>query len=223
MRKLNNKGITTIEVLICFVLVVVITVSMYATISNFNEKKVIEGYKEEVFDYKNVLTKEIQDDFIKIGLVHAQYEKNVDSNTGITIHKLKCNLKDDTERVLIVEQRLAASSYHPDGSTTNDDYFMIKYGNSETDYIEYPLPDLGSSGYNTSTSKVCDPDVVNPNCRKIQDLSIDTVSINTSDDNILSIYIGFYHPDLDTKYAINIVSPINYVPTPSDDSSSWEY
>ena len=221
--KLNNKGITTIEVLICFVLVVVITVSMYATISNFNERKVIEGYKEEVFDYKNILTKEIQDDFIKVGLVHAEYTKNTDSNTGITTYKLKCNLKDDTTRVLIVEQRLAASSYHTEGSTTKDDYFMIKYGNDETDYIEYPLPDLGYSGYNTSTSKVCDPDDSNSNCRKIQDLSINTVSIDISNDNVLSIYIGFYHPDLDTKYAINIVSPINYIPSSSDSISNWEY
>ena len=39
MKKLNNKGITTVEVLICFVLVVIITVSIYATVSSFNEKK----------------------------------------------------------------------------------------------------------------------------------------------------------------------------------------
>jgi len=55
--KLNNKGITTIEILICFVLVVIITVSMYTIISTFNEKKIIEGYKEEITTYKNTLTR----------------------------------------------------------------------------------------------------------------------------------------------------------------------
>ena len=75
MKKLNNKGITTVEVLICFVLVVIITSSIYVTISSFNEKKTLEGYKEKIINYKNLLTKDIQDDFIKIGITHASYEK----------------------------------------------------------------------------------------------------------------------------------------------------
>ena len=42
MKKLNNKGITTIEVIICFILVVTITTSMFATVSSFNQKRIIE-------------------------------------------------------------------------------------------------------------------------------------------------------------------------------------
>ena len=219
MKKLNNKGITTIEVLICFILVVIITVSMYATVSNFNEKKIIEGYKEEIYDYKNTLTKEIQDDFIKIGLTHAKYDKTI--NGSKVTHTVTCTLKDGTERQLIVEQTLAASSYHIGGSTTEDDSFMIKYG-SPSDLIEYPIPELGYSGYNPSTSKVCDADH-DSGCLKVQDLSINNVLINITDDNVLSIYIGFYHPELTTKYAINIVCPIDYISSGYDSSSNWNY
>ena len=32
MKKLNQSGVTTVEILICFVIVVAITVSMYATV-----------------------------------------------------------------------------------------------------------------------------------------------------------------------------------------------
>ena len=39
MKKLNKKGMTTIEILVCFVLVAIITVSMYTTISAYNNKQ----------------------------------------------------------------------------------------------------------------------------------------------------------------------------------------
>ena len=56
--KLNNRGITTIEVIICFVLVITIATAMYGTVASFNQKRIIEQYKEEIYTYKNVLTKQ---------------------------------------------------------------------------------------------------------------------------------------------------------------------
>ncbi len=223
MRKLNNRGITTIEVLICFVLVIVITVSIYATVSSLNEKKIIEGYKEKIYNYKNLLTKDIQDDFIKIGLTHVRYETTFDGDK--TIHTLYCNLKDGSERRLIIEQQLAASSYHIGGSLTSDDYFMIKYGTPPNDIIDRDLPDVGHSGYDPIRKEVCDVDSTerDADCRLIKDLSINNVLINITDDNVLSIYIGFYHPEFTTRYSINIVAPIDYVSSGYDSSSNWDY
>lgn len=206
MKRLNNKGITTVEVLICFVLVVIITVSMYAIISNFNERKIIEGYKEELYDYKNILTKDIQDDFIKIGLSHVKYDREEDGDR--IKHTLTCNLKDGTTKILYIEQLYAYSSYHTSGSTTEDDHFSIQYGTA-LDMINYPLPDLGS--------------YKNEYGNKVLDLSINNVFISVDDNNVLSLYIGFYHPELDTKYAINIVCPIDYVSDGYDSSSNWNY
>ena len=219
MKKLNNKGITTVEVLICFVLVVVITVAIYATVSSFNEKKIIEGYKEEIYSFKNSLTQDIQNDFIKIGLTHARYEKTV-SGDKIT-HTVYCNLKDGTERQLVIEQTL----YHIGGSTTSDDAFRILYGTPPSDLIDREFPDLGHSGYDSVNRAICNADKTPrpANCRKIQDLSINNVYIDITDDNVLSIYIGFYHPELATRYGINIVCPIDYVSSGYDNSSKWTY
>ena len=61
--------------------------------------------------------------------------------------------------------------------------------------MTYDLPDVGY-GENQCGEKVLD-------------LRINNVDIN-KDNNILTIYIGFYHPDLGTRYGINIVCPINY-------------
>ena len=43
MKKLNNKGITIIEVLVCFVLVVIIAMSLFSTISAYNDKRIYQG------------------------------------------------------------------------------------------------------------------------------------------------------------------------------------
>ena len=56
-NKLNNKGVTTIEVLISFVLIAIIANSLYSTISAYNDRRIIENYKSEVLTYKNTITK----------------------------------------------------------------------------------------------------------------------------------------------------------------------
>ena len=221
MKRLNNKGITTIEVLICFVIIVIITISMYSTISAFNEKRQIETKKERIYTYKNLLTKEIQDDFIKIGLTHAEYTRTAGYG-GMTVYTVNCTLKDGTSRQLVVEQLFGKSSVHLGGVEGASDYFMIKYG-PPNDLIEYPIPELGSSQQGSSKEK-CDPvNNVYTECSTIQDLSINNVLISISEDNILSIYIGFHHPELSTRYGINIICPIDHVSDGAEESQKWDY
>ena len=195
MKRLSNKGMTIIEVLVSFVLIMIITASMYNTVSSFNQKRILEDYKEQILTYKNTLTKEIQDDFIKIGLSHVNYNKTI-SGDRIT-HTVDCDLKDGTKRQFIVQQQLAFSTYHIAGSKTVDDEFSIQYGTPPDDLIIYELPELGSSK--------------NEYNHTVKDLSINNVLINVSDENVLSIYVGFYHPELTTRYAIEIIAPINFV------------
>lgn len=57
MRKLNSNGITTIEVILCFTLVFVMTFSMYGTVSSYNDKRKIEKDKNEILSYKYLLIK----------------------------------------------------------------------------------------------------------------------------------------------------------------------
>lgn len=220
-KKLNNKGITTIEVLLCFVIIVMISVSMYNTVSIYNDKRILEGYKQEIISYKNNLTKTIQDDFIKIGLTHATYQRKVDDSDKTITHTVTCSLKDGTSRQLIIEQRLGYSMYHVGGAKNQDDKFMIKYGiysenPGESDLIEYPIPDLGETVIPSDASQGIETHTV-------KDLSINNVLISIQDENVLSIYIGFYHPELSTRYAISIISPINFVTTSTEGIQKWNY
>ena len=119
MKKLNNKGMTTIEVILCFVLISTIAVSLFATISSFNEKRIIEGYKAEVTTYKNIVTKDIQNDIIKRGLINV-IKNNENSFTFV--------FKNGEESTLEIVKK-------EDGTPD-----VISYNGNK-----YPLPDLGET------------------------------------------------------------------------------
>ena len=64
IRKLNNKGMTAVEILVTFVIIIVIVVSMYNGILDLKNKETISSYKLSLVTYNNLLTKDIQDDLI---------------------------------------------------------------------------------------------------------------------------------------------------------------
>ena len=224
MKKLNNKGITIIEVLVCFVLVVTISMSIFSTVSAYNDKRMLESYKSKVLNYKNILTKDMQDDFITIGLTTAKYTKQINTSTNTIEHRVDCNLANGTKRVLLVKQRFTKSITHPEGSTTYDDEFSIKYGDPDKELMDYELPDLGSTYVKTDAlGKVitCKSET-ETGCREQKDLSINNVLIDVTDNNVLSIYIGFYHPELSKKYGVNVVAPMDFSSKLSDMSTGLD-
>lgn len=207
MRKLNSKGMTTIEIILCFVLISVISVSLYHIVSSYDKKRMLEENKLKIVNYKNILTKEIQTDLIHRGVHEVALRTN--PVEGGMDYELELALLDGSHRLLKIFKQAAYSSYHPGGVKNIDDSYMISYGNycpggntsdCTTDVVEYPLPDLGSFMFQdgeTGTEW------------RVQKLSINDVEIHT-DDDVLSIYIGFYHPELGNRYAIDIVNPIGF-------------
>lgn len=197
--KLNNKGVTTIEILISFVLLAIIVVSLYGSVESYKNKQNIESEKNQIMTYKNLLTKEIQDDLIMKGLIDVTVKHQPFVAVPITpeTYTVDFSFRDGTKSQLIVK-RILANDYGVVGSGSctsgKNDYFSISYG-PEGDLTEYELPDLGS-GEN------------NEGC-KVLDLRMSDININT-DNDILTIDIRFYHPDFSTKYGIDIACPINF-------------
>lgn len=197
MKRLNNKGMTVVEVLICFILVSIIAMSLFSTISSYNQLRILEGYKSKIYSYKNELTKVIQDDFILRGLVQATYTRKTTTDELVT-HQVDCVLKDGEMRRLLIKRQ-------PKTNTFVIQYGVIDGTETAVSLVEYPLPNLGQSK--------------NPEGTLVNDLTINNVliSITTKDDtNVLSIYIGFYHPELSTRYGVNIIAPIDFPSTTSD-------
>ena len=201
LKKLNNRGMTAVEILVCFVLMSILAVSMYSSIASYKNKQSIESAKEKIFTYKNLLTKEVQDDLIKKGLVSAEISETINETKGkpenlpSKVFKVDFLFRDGSKKQLVINRRLASDYSVVDcASEKINDAFSIQYG-EEGNLMTYDLPDVGY-GENQCGEKVLD-------------LRINNVDIN-KDNNILTIYIGFYHPDLGTIYGIDIVCPINY-------------
>ena len=174
---------------------------MYSSIASYKNKQSIESAKEKIFTYKNLLTKEVQDDLIKKGLVSAEISETINETKGkpeklpSKVFKVDFLFRDGSKKQLVINRRLASDYSVVDcASEKINDAFSIQYG-EEGNLMTYDLPDVGY-GENQCGEKVLD-------------LRINNVDIN-KDNNILTIYIGFYHPDLGTRYGIDIVCPINY-------------
>lgn len=194
-KKLNNKGMTVVEILVCFVLIAIITVSMYSTVTAYQNKQHIEASKEKILTFKNLLTKEIQDDFIKKGVVKAE-KIDVDSSSSYDT-SVKVTFRDGTEKILTIYQKMAHDYGYVDGETRvsgcsngMNDLFYIKYGD-----MKYSLPDVG---YGLNEEE----------CR-VNDLRINEVNI-TIKERVLSIQVDFSHPELLSRYGIHIVTPLNF-------------
>ncbi len=228
--RLNQKGFTVIEVLVTFVLLSIVMVSLFSTISAFNEKRIQESYRAKVYEYKNSIVNKIQADFIEKGLSHVMISREGSTNApeGIT-HTVTCTLKDGTERILVVHQRFTKTSFRFDGNIEYSDDFYIEYGTQE-EMIREEFPDLGETRgefqggtihafVQNEDSKRCylDDGTVEKGPCVQKDFQINNVSISVSNEgdinvesHVLNIYIGFYSFDLGTKYAINIIAPIDY-------------
>ena len=247
---MNQKGFTTVEVLMCFVIISVVMMSLFSTISAFNEKKIQESYRARVYEFKNAVTNVIQADMIKRGLTFAKISENAHSpgeEEGRTIY-VDLTFRDGVKKRLVVHQRFARTTYRIEGSNF-DDEFYIEYGTPKDDaagvagdMIRYELPNLGETkGYYSESSltyipadhqEKCYQNVqrtIPAECVLAKDLQINNISINISNEldpdvesHVLNIYIGFYHPNLGTKYAINIVAPIDYQASSADQQVRFE-
>ena len=196
MIKLNNKGMTTVEILVTFVIVVIIVTSLYSSVVALKNKETIASYKESLIAYRDLLTRDIQKDLIEKGLSNFSHVEDSNNATD-TIH---LTLGNNQQKTLIIthttgcqaitDEEVRDNGLCPTHNKSDGDQYSIKYGD-----IEYKLPNIGS-----------DKNIGNQN---IYDLKINKVIVS-DDNNIFDLKIIFYHPDLGTKYSMHITSPINF-------------
>ena len=198
MKRINNKGLTTIEILVTFVITATIVISMYASITNLKNKETIASYKESIITYRDLLTKEIQDDLITKHLISVIPDE---TNKRVTFF-----FKNGESKILSVDQQ---TSNHNLGS---GNVTLCKKSNQTTsardaiiyDNTTYELPNLGSEYVNINGTGC-----TNVYSLRIKSMNIETVTVEDAA-YVLSVKIELWHPDLGNKYSINIVSPIDY-------------
>ncbi len=117
---LNKKGVTSVELLVCFIIVATIVVSMYNLILNYRNREQIEEINNEVISFSNNLQEVIQSDLIMGHLVNV---------TNVSSDGHKATFTFDTP-----------SSYTTT-LTINPDTGVISYGRSGN-VINYEIPGI---------------------------------------------------------------------------------
>ena len=193
MKKLNNKGITAIEILICFSIVSVIVISMLRLTNNFRAKEEVESYKLKVTTFKNTISRVVLKDIIENGGIKKLQPytySTIFNDEGITTvmdynfikitplpggyeEEVTIVLKDDTTRILRIRQ------IDNDGS---DSYL---YYDGKT----YKLPKIPNLTFNESR------------------ILLDHVE---EKNYFLKVTIGFNHPDMGNQFdAFDFALPVS--------------
>lgn len=129
-KKLNNKGMTAIEVLVCFSIVSVIVIGMLKSVTNFRDKEETESSKSAALTYKNTITKYIESDIIHNGYVKKVNNLNNKWGNG-QYGEITATLvfRDSTEKEIII-------------FSNNDDNYII-YGDKK-----FKLPKIEGLAFN---------------------------------------------------------------------------
>lgn len=192
-KKLNQSGLTAVEVLVCFTIVVVIVLSMTKVVNNQRDKQEIASIKNSVTTYKNTVMKSILEDIRKNGGVDVVHEIH-DETDKIEINFTVKNSSSCNQKKITIKKKSECdedSGEDPSNSSNN----IVKC--EEENYIQYET--VGSGCANKEIFHI--PNVYNLKFNKLESIS---------KDDYLKIYVGFHHPDLGNRYsALDIIEPID--------------
>ena len=115
---LNKKGITSVELLVCFIIISTIVVSMYNLILNYRNREQIEEINNEVITFSNNIQEVIQSDLIMGHLTEV-------SNVGIDGYTATLAFNNPNEYTTTI--------------SINPNTGVISYGRTG-DVIDYEIP-----------------------------------------------------------------------------------
>ena len=196
MRKLNNKGMTIVEILVTFAIVATIVVSMYISINNMKNRKKIADYKNSITTYRDILIKKIEEDLIMKHVQTVTYKEEENKYT------LRFTFTNRNYSDLIINKNSPELPNNPEFCNPTSADPSINYDTIIYAKEEYKLPNLGSDYIR----------VEGVGCVRLNNLRITNVEYTNPKDNnnIMKLKITLFHPDLGDKYSINIVMPIAY-------------
>lgn len=189
MKKINKKGLSSIEILLAFVLTSIIVVSMFNVVFSFRTRQQEESARTDAITYINTITRVIHSDLIEHGIQEVREIPPVEAlRPGEERLDYVIVLNTGEERVLRVTKIV-----NSDESPT-DEKFVLHY-----DGIDYPLPNIGRR----ENGGQIEYDL------KFNELRLVVATdYETNNQTMLTLFIGLHHPDLGSNYAIRIVSPV---------------
>lgn len=195
VKKLNNKGLTAVEILVCFSIVSIVVVSMFKVVNNQRDKQTIASYKNSVTTYKNSVMKTIEDGIIKgegiKGVVFSEENSSSSEVLKVTLYLNKNPGTGSSMPPYIIIEIFKDNNDSDENNSFYNDYITYSYNNpggfgDEAEPLEkFPIP-------------------------KVPNLRLNLIKYSRADEEYFKLYVGLTQPDLGNRYSvIDIVEPIN--------------
>lgn len=187
--KLNNKGMSIIEITVTFALIMAMVIGMLTIVMNYREQASVSLEKLRMDTFKNTLTKDIHDDVSTLGV--SEINTGGDCNNVSGLNKcINIVFKDGSQKIL-------GTSYinSTDIKTIENKYI---YYDGDKYKLKDDLPDTIPQGRNPldlQTIVVDDSEI----------LETTTAVSKGSDFNIYTVKIGVSHFDFEEDFGIHFV------------------
>ncbi len=202
LKKLNNKGMTLLELLVCFIVVSSVVISMFNLIMHYQTDEYIESVKSDVIDYKNNITKIIQNDIIKHELKAVHLQTSGDENpTYMFTLIFKSPFFDNhyTKNLVI----------HTSDTVASENYILYDDKiNDEMKPVKYALPNTGDNTitkFSAIETNINGSEEEGWGTNRIDPITKTNIGTTFFD---LNIVIG--NNNLGGNYSVKIIAPLNY-------------
>lgn len=220
MKKLNEKGVSIVEIIVTFALIMIIVSGLLTIIMNYRGRMQSELKRLDLVSFKDSLTKDIQTDIIDKGLSTINKEGQCIGNENIYDDCINIVFKDGVEKILATS-KTNSNNIDELKDLLNNKY--IKYGDFKYE-IEDKLPNKIPVGKN-------DEETINI-IKSSQNIYMNSENFLTSDSAILadgkivkiySIDIYMEHIDYNDDYGIHIVTTDNDTLTANFVATDFKY
>lgn len=203
--KLNNKGLTVIELILCFVLLIILVFGMFNVVLDVKDYSETKELEKELISFKNRIIYMVQDDLISKGLKNtsvscpSSYEKKYSTKC------LKITFNDNEVKYLIIEPSSKIINY---GTVSSLESYKIPNSNV-IEFLDETNIGLCTNKNNTNNknSYKNKTDCENNGFTWIGNFDTYQNITFTNKNNVLIIDVPYYEIDGTTNYGFKIIHP----------------
>ncbi len=189
--KLNNRGISIIEIVLTFTLIMMITIGLIDIVMNYRNKASLSLRKLDMDTFKNTLTKDIQDDILTLGIKEINTDGECTTIQGLK-RCINIVFQDGSEKAF------GTSAINPNDENSVRNKYL--YYDGEKYALHDELPDKVPVGRN----------ILDFQSITVEDNNLlSTDSIILEDGTVIQIYtidVFISHIDFDQDFGIHIVA-----------------
>ena len=195
---MNNKGFTTIEVILSFALVIIVMVSMTAMLVSYRDTISNEEVKSRLVEFKNSFTYMVYEDIVYNGINGLRYCES-DTNNGKCVDFIKDGVKKYTLK--LIDSEVSTGKENEKVIKTYLDYrgIRVMLPDSDLNKVEYKRKADGTAETDSNGQKIID---------KAKQVSVIYDFIIPPEDSamgITSLTIPFEHHGIDYRDNIKII------------------